>query len=72
VLYETDERALVEAGNLTAEEYRLIAEKHFGQWFDSASSFLVTFQSVFERGDYKRAAFQLHQATEHFYACLLL
>jgi len=72
VLYETDARELAEAGNSSAEEYKVIAQKHYGQWFDSASSFLVTFQSVFDRGDYKQAAFLLHQATERFYACLLL
>lgn len=55
-----------------AEEYKIIAEKHYGQWFESVSSFLVTFKSVIDRGDYKQTAFLRHQATERFYACLLL
>lgn len=72
VLYETDKRELAEAGNLTPEEYKAIAEKHFEQWFDSAKEFLIDYQACLERGNLLKAAFELHQATERFYSCLLL
>ncbi|MDD5596318.1 MAG: HEPN domain-containing protein [Victivallaceae bacterium] len=48
------------------------AERDFRNWFESASSFFITYNFVFERKDYKQAAFLLHQVTEHFYHAVLL
>ncbi|MFA6714235.1 MAG: HEPN domain-containing protein [Victivallales bacterium] len=48
------------------------AKRNFTDWFESASSFFITYNSVFERKDYKQAAFQLHQATENFYHTVVL
>ena len=45
---------------------------YFDHWFYTAQDFLIDFQAPFERGRYNKAAFELHQATEHFYATLLL
>ncbi len=72
VLYETDKRELAQAGNLSQEEYKLIAEKHYAQWFESAKGFYRFYEVGVEENNLKGAAFQLHQATERFYACLLL
>jgi len=72
VLYETDQRELAEASNLTPQEYKVIAEKHYGQWFESAKNFYEIFNMTLGKGFIKEAAFQLHQAAERFYACLLL
>jgi len=72
VLYETDKRELAEAGSLTPEEYKAITEKHYEQWFESAGSFLIDFGHCMDRKDLKKAAFELHQATERYYSCLLL
>ena len=72
VLYEIDKRELATEGNLTPQEYRAIAEKHYAQWFESAGSFLIDFGHCMDRKDLKKAAFELHQATERLYACLLL
>jgi len=72
MLYESDKRELALPGYVTPEDHKALAQQHYAQWFESAVSFLVTFKSVFDRGDYKQAAFQLHQAAERFYACLLL
>jgi len=72
VLYESDKRELTEAGNLTAEEYKVIAEKHYAQWFESANEFFDTFYDDLKKERFKKSAFELHQATERFYACLLL
>jgi len=72
VLYETDQRELVEAGNLSPGEYKAIAEKHYEQWFESAQNFYEIFAMTLAKSFLKEAAFQLHQATERFYSSLLL
>jgi predicted nucleotidyltransferase/HEPN domain-containing protein len=72
VLYESDKRELAEAGNLTPKEYKVIAEKHYKQWFDSAKEFFLDYEAPYKRGNYKNAAFLLHQVAERFYSCLLL
>jgi len=72
VLYETDQRELAEAGNLSSGEYKAIAEKNYDQWFDSANGFLKQYKYAAKDKELKIAAFELHQATERFYSCLLL
>ncbi len=72
LLLDADGRKLVQAGNLTAEEGREIAQGHYDQWFESAGDFLDTFHYDLNRGKLKKAAFELHQAAERFYACFLL
>lgn len=72
VLYEMDKRELATEGNLTPQEYKVIAEKHYSQWFESAKEFFLDYEAPYERGNYKNAAFLLHQVTERFYSCLLL
>lgn len=59
-------------GKLSEAEARVIAQKHFDKWFKSAKSFLIAYDAVLEAGELNNAAFQLHQATERFYTCLLL
>lgn len=72
VLFERDSRELAEAGNLTPEEYKTIAEKHYVQWFESANSFLRQYSYALKDKELKIAVFLLHQATERYLACLLL
>lgn len=72
VLYETDRRELAQAGNLSAEELKNIANEDYAYWFDSAGDFLKTFGYHLSENMYKLAAFDLHQAAERFYSCLLL
>ena len=72
ILYETGNRELAKAGNLTPEEYKVIAEKYYAQWFESAGEFLIDYNSCLKRGSFSKAAFELHQATERYYSCLLL
>jgi uncharacterized protein len=72
VLYETDRRELSEAGNLTKEEYKAIAEKHYQHWCKKANGFYDGYEFYFNKNDYSLAAFSLHQAAERYYACLLL
>jgi len=72
VLYEVDQRELAKVGVLTPAENKAIGERHFKQWFDKAKGFFDGYDFYLEKNDYCLAAFSLHQATERFYACLLL
>ncbi len=71
-LYSGIKKALRQPGNLTAEEQKAIAEKHFKQWYESAAEFLDTYSYDRGKGRLKKSAFELHQATERFYGCTLL
>jgi len=72
VLYEMDKRELATEGNLTPQEYKAIAEKHYSHWFSSGGEFFEFHEVAVEKKYYKNAAFLLHQAAERFYSCLLL
>lgn len=72
VLYESDKRELAEPGNLTPQEYKVIAEEHFETWFRSAKSFYIHYGTSIHIPDYRNAAFQLHQSAEHCFSSLLL
>lgn len=72
VLFEADNRELAASKNVNAEEAKQIAEKHYRQWFESAKEFFLDYQAPYERGNYKNAAFLLHQVAERLYSCLLL
>lgn len=70
VLYDSDNRELAEAGNLTPQEYKAIAEKHFANWYSSSKTFYTHYQNAMDMPEYKSGAFLLHQSTEHCFACL--
>ncbi|MDW6003246.1 HEPN domain-containing protein [Vibrio mangrovi] len=71
-LYSADGRELALPGDLTAEESRQIAEKHFDHWLQSANGFVRGYRNFYEEKEYSLAAFMMHQATERFLACTLL
>ncbi|KUI99548.1 hypothetical protein VRK_13420 [Vibrio sp. MEBiC08052] len=71
-LFAATPKPLAMPGDLSETELREIARKHYEQWFESASDFLVTYRFDKNRGKLKQAAFLLHQATERFFACTLL
>lgn len=48
------------------------ADGLFREWFSSAAGFADTGRYAASQGRAKEAAFQLHQATERFYVCVLL
>ncbi|ODC05387.1 hypothetical protein BFW38_11225 [Terasakiispira papahanaumokuakeensis] len=72
LLYNANGKALVEPGNLTEEEQQEIARKHYKQWFESAVQFIALHQVTMQNHWFKKAAFLLHQASEHLFACTLL
>ncbi|RDJ04826.1 HEPN domain-containing protein [Rhizobium grahamii] len=72
VLYEQPGHSLAQPKPLTAEEKRAEARANFDQWFPDAVEFLAIAAYCRGRGNYKLAAFNLHQATERLYHCALL
>ena len=71
LLYEFDKTELVQEGNLSAAQYKAVAEKHYKQWFESAGGFFTAYNAMKEK-DLKIAVFLLHQVAERLYSCLLL
>jgi HEPN domain-containing protein/predicted nucleotidyltransferase len=72
LLYDSGMIKLVEPRKLTVEQRIELAEEYFQEWFESANEFFISFQANFDRGSYKLAAFELHQAVECFYSTVLL
>ncbi|EGG92847.1 hypothetical protein IMCC1989_2450 [gamma proteobacterium IMCC1989] len=72
VLYNYNHTELLNPGPLNPEEEKGIAQEHFDQWFESANSFMIDFGHCMDRSDFKKAAFEMHQAVERYFACILL
>ncbi|HEV7343322.1 MAG TPA: HEPN domain-containing protein [Sphingopyxis sp.] len=71
-LYEADDRELATPKPKTPEQALETAREYFEEWMPSAAGFLDTSKYARSRGRLKESAFQLHQATERLYGCLLL
>jgi len=71
VLYEFGTQSFDPPKPLSPELAREEAQGYFDQWFASASEFLDLAKSAIEKGYNNRAAFLLHQATEHSYHTVL-
>ncbi|SHF72213.1 HEPN domain-containing protein [Vibrio gazogenes] len=71
-IFAATPKELAEPGDLSDEERRQIAQQHFEQWFQSAGEFLEFSQIAIDKGYVNKAAFELHQAAERFFACTLL
>jgi HEPN domain-containing protein/predicted nucleotidyltransferase len=56
----------------TPEERRQLGQEYFDHWFEGANTFFKTFKFLLGEGDHSIAAFQLHQATERYFATALL
>jgi len=63
VLQEVDDRPLPEPKPKTPQQALTMAREYFEEWFPSAASFVKGYRFYMEEGDYKKAAFLLHQAT---------
>ncbi len=72
LLYDSGRVKLREPCKLTPEERIKLAEEHFEFWYKRSNEFLTYFQYGVNDGNYATAAFQLHQAVEHFYSTILL
>jgi predicted nucleotidyltransferase/HEPN domain-containing protein len=71
-LYEAEGFAFSTPRKLPEEEARAEAEQYFNEWFPSAGEFLIHGQDAAARGWSNKAAFELHQAAERLYHCVLL
>ncbi|KUI99917.1 HEPN domain-containing protein [Vibrio sp. MEBiC08052] len=71
-LFAATPKPLAEPGDLTEAEKQKIARKHYEQWFESAIQFIALHQVTMQNHWLKKAAFLLHQASEHLFACTLL
>jgi predicted nucleotidyltransferase/HEPN domain-containing protein len=72
VLYELPGHSLATPMPLTAADAFRMAQEYFDEWLPSATEFYDDFKSNLDRGRFKKAAFELHQATERLYICFLL
>ncbi len=71
-LFAATPKPLIEPGDLTEAEKRGIARKHYAQWFKSANAFITGYHHYLNQEELSIAAFELHQSTERFLACVLL
>ncbi|MCR5876709.1 HEPN domain-containing protein [Phenylobacterium sp. J426] len=71
-LYEAPDHPFGRPKALEPAEARAEAQRHYDQWFDSAGKFLLAAEFLRKNDGPKEAAFQLHQATERLYHCVLL
>jgi len=72
VLYDSGRFQLDEPDELGPEARKSLAEEYFSEWYGQAKSFNRIFKILLEQGDLKLAAFNLNQATESAYKCILL
>lgn len=71
-LYEADGSELHQAKPKTPEQALMAAREYFEEYMGNAVGFLKIYRFCMSEGDWKRAAFLLHQATENLYQGVLL
>lgn len=72
LLYDTGNVLFAEPKELSREESKDVARNYFDIWFPKGASFLKGVRFYTEEGEFKIAAFLLHQAAESFYYATLL
>lgn len=72
VLFEEPGYPFAEPRPLSPEEALRETRDYYDEWFGSAGEFLDDFRGNLAKGRLKKAAFELHQATERFYHCVFL
>lgn len=71
-LYESDGTELHEPKPKTPQQALAMAQEYFSDWFPSGGEFYDNFSFNLAQSRLNNAAFQLHQATERLYHCVLL
>jgi predicted nucleotidyltransferase/HEPN domain-containing protein len=71
-LYESDDTQLHQPKPKTPHAALEMAREYFEEWMPSGASFLKGYRFYMQEGDWKKAAFLLHQGTEALYHCVLL
>jgi uncharacterized protein len=72
MLYDSGNFQLSTPKPLNPKDRKKKAQRYFDKWFDGANEFLIDYNNAFNRDSFSKAAFELHQATERFYTCILL
>jgi len=72
LLFDSGNFKLVEPRKLTPEQQLKQAEEDYEFWFQNANESLEYFQIAFGKSHYRKAAYELHQATERLYSTVLL
>jgi predicted nucleotidyltransferase len=72
VLYDTPGAKLHKPADIKAKAALAEAEGYFAEWMSSAASFSKVATFCVANDEPKLAAFNLHQASEHLYHCVLL
>jgi predicted nucleotidyltransferase/HEPN domain-containing protein len=71
-LYQSDTTDLPEPQPKTPAQALAMAREYFEEWLPSAEQFLVQGTEAAARSWLNKAAFELHQATERYFHCVLL
>jgi predicted nucleotidyltransferase/HEPN domain-containing protein len=71
-LYESDDSDLHTPKPKTPEQALTMAKEYFEEWWPSATRFLKASRFLENEGGYREAAFNMHQAAERLYHCVLL
>lgn len=71
-LYEADNRVLHKPKPKTPEQALAMAQEYFDEWFPAGAGRLDTARYAASQGRLKEAAFDMHQAAEFLYHCVLL
>jgi predicted nucleotidyltransferase/HEPN domain-containing protein len=71
-LYQADDTELHKPKPKTPEQALKMAKEYFEEWYPTTAQFHGSALHSIEQGWLKKAAFDLHQATERLYHCVLL
>ena len=71
-LYESDDTQLHQPKPKTPHAALVMAKEYYDEWYPTGAQFFHHFKGSLEQGWTSNAAFQLHQATERLYHCVLL
>ena len=71
-LYESEDTELHKPQPKTPDQALAMAKEYFEEWLPSAADFYDGYRDAFARGKSKKAVFDLHQAAERMYHCVLL
>jgi predicted nucleotidyltransferase/HEPN domain-containing protein len=71
-LYESDDTELHEPKPKTPHAALDMAKEYFEEWFPSAARFKKAAEFLAADGGFREAAFNMHQAAERMYHCVLL
>lgn len=72
ILFDTNQDEFANPRELSNLEKANISRDYFNTWFVDAVDFMDAILLYQKKEKYRKAAFLLHQAAEHFYNCVLL